>query len=134
VASDLSALDDLVEGQDRGLPCIIRHPVTGESIGTMTIVGPDSDGARAARLKYEDELYGFRGRPPASELDRMHIERLARLVVSWDVKRDSTVVPFSFTEVVKLLRSHPSVRTQVEAFSNDRAPWFLRLPFEEESK
>lgn len=132
MASDLSALDDLVAGQDRGLPLILKHPVTGESLGTLMIAGPDSDVQRKARLQMQDELYAFKGRPPAAEYDRMDIDRLARCVVSWTVKRDGKTVPFAHTAVVKLLTQQPSVRQQVEQFSQDRAPWFLRLPMGDE--
>lgn len=133
MASDLSALDDLVSGQDRGADLVIKHPVTGESMDmTLTIAGPDSDVQRKARLQMQDELYAFRGRPPAAEYDRMDIDRLARCVVSWNVKRDEKVVPFTFTNVVKLLGEQESVRQQVEQFSQSRAAYFLRLPMGEE--
>ncbi|HVV43172.1 MAG TPA: hypothetical protein VHC94_19150 [Nitrobacter sp.] len=132
MSSDLSALDDLVAGQDRGADLAIKHPVTGEPIGTLTIAGPDSDTQRRARLQMQDELYAFKGRPPAAEYDRMDIDRLARCVVSWRLKRAEQDVPFTFAAVVKLLREQPSVREQVERFSQDRAPYFLRLPMGEE--
>lgn len=132
MASDLSALDDLVAGQDRGADLVIKHPVTGESMDMiLTVAGPDSDVQRKARLQMQDELYAFKGRPPAAEYDRMDIDRLARCVVSWNVKRDGNVVPFALTNVVKLLREQESVRQQVEQFSQSRAPYFLRLPMEE---
>jgi hypothetical protein len=131
--SDLSALDDLVAGQDRGAELVIKHPVTGEAMDmVLTIAGPDSDVQRKARLQMQDELYAFKGRPPAAEYDRMDIDRLARCVVSWKVKRAGSVVPFTFTNVVKLLREKQFVREQVEAFSQSRAPYFLRLPMDEE--
>ena len=130
--ADLSALDDLAAGQDRGADLIVRHPVTGEAIGVLTIAGPDSDTQRRARLQMQDELYAFKGRPPAAEYDRMDIDRLARCVVSWNLKRAGQDVPFTHTAVVKLLRDHQSIRQQVEQFSQDRAPYFLRLPMEQE--
>lgn len=133
MASDLAHLDDLVTGQDKGADLVIKHPVTGEAMNmVLTIAGPDSDVQCKARLAMQDELYAFKGRPPAAEYDRMDIDRLARCVVSWNVKRGGSIVPFTITNVTKLLREKQFVREQVEAFSNDRAPYFLRLPMDEE--
>ncbi len=132
MSNDLSALDDLVAGQDRGAPLTLLHPVTGEAMDiVLTIVGPDSDTARRARLQMQDELYAFKGRPPADEYDRMDIGRLARLVVSWSAKRDGVEVPFTFTNVVKLIRDNSHIREQVEKFSRSHTPYFLRLPIED---
>jgi hypothetical protein len=124
---DLAHVDDLVEPQDRGADLTIRHPVTGEPMDiVLTIAGPDSNVARRAQLQFDDELMSFTGRPPASELDRMQIDRLARSVVSWKVTRDGTSVKFTHTNVVKLLRSAEFIRAQVDAFSQNRAPYFMR--------
>ena len=126
---DLAHLDDLTEQQDRGADLTIVHPVTGERMPdiVLTIAGPDSDTARRARLKFSDELMTFRNRPPADELERMEVERLARCVVGWKVIRDGKPVEFSFTNVVRLLTSLQFVREQVERFSQDRAPYFMRI-------
>lgn len=127
--NDLAHIDDLIEHQSHGATLTIVHPVTGERMPDMvlTIAGPDSDIARQARLRFQDELYAFSGKPPASELDRIDIERLARLVLSWKVTRDGVPVEFTFTNVVRLLTNAQFVRQQVEAFSQNRAPYFLRL-------
>jgi hypothetical protein len=133
--TDLAHLDDLVEGQDRGADLVAKHPVTGESMPdiVLTIAGPDSDTARRARLKMQDELMAYRGhRPPASDYDRMDIDRLARCVVGWRVKRDGKDEPFSFTNVVRLLTTMTFIREQAEAFAASRVPYFLRAPFVEE--
>lgn len=126
--ADLAHIDDLVEHQDRGASLTLSHPVTGERMQdiVLTICGPDSTTARQARIKYSDELMAFRNRPPASELERIEVERLARLVIDWSVKRDGKPVEFSFTNVVRLLSSAQFIREQVEAFSQNRAPYFLR--------
>ena len=132
MASDLSVLDDLVAGQDRGAELVIKHPTTGESLDIVfTVVGPDSDTARRARLQFQDELFAFKGRPPAAELDRMEIDRRARCVVGWRMKRDGKDVPFTHSAVVKVLTGMQFVREQVEQFSQSRAAWFLRLPMED---
>ena len=126
--NDLAHFDDLVEHQDRGADLVVVHPVTGERMPdvVLTIAGPDSDTARRSRIKFSDELMAFRNRPPADELERMEIERIARLVIGWKVKRDGKPVEFSFTNVVKLLTGLHFVREQVEQFSQNRAPYFLR--------
>ncbi|QUS39055.1 hypothetical protein RPMA_09580 [Tardiphaga alba] len=130
-ANDLAALDDLVAGQERGAPLAIRHPVTGEAMDiVLMIVGPDSDTAKRARLKLDDEKFAFTKRPPADEWDRMYVDYLARLVISWVAKRDGVDVPFTFTNVVKLLRDNLHVREQVTVFAQSRTHYFLSLPIE----
>lgn len=125
---DLAHVDDLVEHQDRGAVLVIEHPLTGEMMAdiSLTIAGPDSATARLSRIKYNDELMTFSGRVPAVELERLNIERLARLVVAWDVKRNGEPVAFTFTNVTKLLYSAQFVREQVEKFSASRGPYFMR--------
>ena len=131
---DLAHLDDLVETQDRGATLVVKHPVTNEPMQdvVLTIAGPDSDIARRARLKFDDEMLAFRGRPSAAELDQMYVDRLARCVISWAMKRDGIDVPFSFTAVVKLLTSKTFIREQVDAFAASRVAYFLRAPIVEE--
>ncbi len=135
MANDLSHLDDLVETQDRGADLTIIHPVTGEPMPdvVLTIAGPDSDVARRARLKFDDEMLAFRGRPSSEEIDRMYVDRLARCVVGCKMTRDGRDVTFAFTTVVKLLTSFHFIREQAQAFSQNRAPYFMRLPFEDEN-
>lgn len=126
--SDLAHLQDIVEGQDRGAELLIKHPVTGEPTDVVLIVaGPDSDVQRRARLKMQDALYAFRGRPPADEFDRLEIERLARCIVGWRVKRDGQDVPFAFSVAVKILSEFRFIREQVEAFAASRVDYFLRV-------
>lgn len=126
--SDLAHLQDIVEGQDRGAELLIKHPVTGEPTDVVLIVaGPDSDVQRRARLKMQDALYAFRGRPPADDFDRLEIERLARCIVGWRVKRDGQDVPFAFSAAVKLLTEMRFIREQVEAFAASRVDYFLKV-------
>lgn len=131
--TDLAHLHDLVEDQDRGAELVIKHPVTGEPMADVVLIvaGPDSDVQRRARLKQSDALMAYRGRPPADEFDRMEIDRLARCVVGWRVKRDGEAVRFAFTAVVQLLTDFPFIREQVEAFAKSRVDYFLRLPIED---
>lgn len=116
-------LNDIVAHQDRGADLVIKHPVTGEATDVvLTIVGPDSETARRARLQYEDELYAFRGRPPASEIERMYLDRLARLVVRGNLGEGAT---FSHSNVVRFLTEHTYAREAVDAFAQSRVPYFL---------
>jgi len=130
---DLSHLDDLVETQDRGAEMTAKHPVTGEPMTDVVLIiaGPDSDVQRRARLKMQDEMMAFKGRPPAAEYDAMDIDRLARCVVGWRVKRDGKDVVFSFTNVVKLFTSMTFVREQADKFAASRTAYFLRAPLVE---
>ena len=132
MANDLAHFDDLIEPQDRGAELTIIHPVTGETMADIVLIvaGPDSDTARRARLKFDDEMLAFRGRPPADELDRMYIDRLARCVIGWRIKRDGKDVPFNFSGIVKLLTSMQFIREQLEQFTQSRASYFLRLLME----
>ena len=126
---DLAHVDNLVEPQDRGADLVITHPVTGERMAdiVLTIAGPDSDTARRARIRLSDELMAFRNRPPADELERIEVERLARCIIGWKVTSDGKPVEYSFSNVVKLLTSVQFVREQVEQFSQNRAPYFMRM-------
>lgn len=130
--SDLAQLDDLIEGQDRGAEMTAKHPVTGDPMPDIVLIiaGPDSDTARRARLKMQDELMAFRGRPPADEYDRMDIDRLARCVVGWRVKRDGKDVEFSFTNVVRLFKAMTFLREQADKFAESRVAYFLKVPRE----
>lgn len=127
--NDMAHLDDLVTHQDRGAELICKHPVTGEPLPNVVLIvaGPDSDTARRARLKFDDEMLAFKGRPPADELDRVYIDRLARCVVGWRMKRSGTEVEFSFSAVVKVLTTFQFIRDQLEQFSQSRVPYFLRV-------
>jgi hypothetical protein len=122
---DRADLNDIVAHQDRGADLTIKHPVTGEATDVvLTIVGPDSETARRARLHYEDELFAFRGRPPASEVERMYLDKLARLVVRGNL---GDGVAFTHSNVVRFLTEHNYAREQVDAFSQSRVPYFLKV-------
>lgn len=132
---DLSTVDNLIEGQDRGADLVVKHPVTGEAMDiVLTIAGPDSDVQRRARLKMHDAFYAYRGNPPAADLETLNTERLARCIVGWRVKRGGVDVPFTFTAAVKLLTDARFVRDQVEKFAESRVDYFLRLPIEVENE
>jgi hypothetical protein len=123
--NDRALLNDIVAHQDRGETLTIRHPVTNEPTSiTLVVAGPDSETARRSRLQFEDEMYAFRSRPDAATLERMYLDRLARLVVSGNL---GDGVKFTFSNVVKFLTEHQYAREQVDAFANSRAPYFLKV-------
>jgi hypothetical protein len=78
----------------------------------------------------QDELMAFRGHPPAHDYERLEIERLARCVVGWRVKRDGKAVEFSFTNVVRLFTAMTFLREQADKFAASRVAYFLRAPRE----
>jgi hypothetical protein len=135
VKYDLAHCDDLVEHQDRGADCVIVHPVTGAPMPDLvfTIAGPDSDTQRRAKLKLQDELLHYRGVVPAEDQLRMSIEQLARCVVGWKVTSDGKPLEFTHTNVVRILTKFAFIREQVEAFAQNRKPYFARTPFLEEA-
>lgn len=132
--SDLAHLNDLIAYQDRGADMVAKHPVTGEEMQdiVLTIAGPDSDTVRRARLTMQDELQGWRTAPPAQDYDRLAIERLARCVVGWRVKKAGAEVPFTFSAVVKLFTDMTFLREQADRFAADRTPYFIRTPLVDE--
>jgi hypothetical protein len=126
---DLAHLRDLVETQNHPAEMIARHPVTNDPIQELVlkIVGPDSEIAKLSRLKLQDDLMAFKGRPPAAEYDRMDVERLARCVVGWCVRSGTEEMAHSFSATVKLFNDLPFLRQQAEAFANERANFFFRM-------
>jgi hypothetical protein len=132
--SDLAHLDDLIAYQDRGAEMVAKHPVTGEAMPdiVLTIAGPDSDTARRARLTMQDELQAWRSAPPAQDYDKLAIERLARCVVAWRVKKAGADLPFTFSAVVKMFTDMTFLREQADRFAADRTPYLLRTPLVDE--
>ncbi|MFZ5690545.1 MAG: hypothetical protein ACOY5F_04760 [Pseudomonadota bacterium] len=128
---DLAHLDDLVEDQDRGAEMTVVHPVTGEAMPDMVFIvaGPDSDIQRRARLRLSDDLLQYRHHVPAHDRERFEIEFLARCVIGWRIRQGGREVEFSHSNVVKLITKHRYIRQQLQAFTEDRTPYFARTPF-----
>jgi hypothetical protein len=119
-------LDDIfaaVADQDKGRDLELQHPATGEPTGIkLTVVGPDSDTARRARLKLVDELAdlaGLDGKVTAERRDAARLNYLAALVLRWDAQEGDQPVSFTTANVLRLLRV-PWVEQQVDAFAGDR--------------
>lgn len=119
-------LDDIIHAtadHERGAELELRDPVTGEGTDIrLWIAGPDSDIARRARLALSDELADMvdvNGRVTAADRERARLNALAALVLRWQVSEDGKPVPFSTSNVLRLLRVL-WVQEQVDAFAGDR--------------
>jgi hypothetical protein len=109
--------------QDKGRELELADPFTGEPTGLrLWVVGPDSDTAHRARIALADELAdmaGPDGMVTAEHREKARLNALAKHVLRWDVTEDGKPVPFSTTNLLKLLRVH-WVQEQVDAFAGDR--------------
>jgi len=122
------SLDEIradAQDQDRGREFELVDPVTGKVTGiTLRIAGPDSETQNRARLALADALADHaddQGRVSAAVRERLRIECLAACVLGWNVSEAGEPVPFSQTNVIRLLRAATWVQAQVDAFAADRA-------------
>src|SRR3989338_101186 len=100
-AMQLNEIEGFAEDQDRGAWLELLDPVKGQQTGLrVKVAGPDSATQARARLA--------RG------------GNWARCVVAWEVQADGKPVPFSFENVLRLLRAGVWVQSQIDAFAADR--------------
>lgn len=120
----ISQIEANAEDQDRGRWCDLVDPFTGGPIGIrLLIAGPDSATQAAAQLKLADELAAEldeTGRVSAVARDAARVRCLARCIIGWDAQEDGKPVPFSFANVLRLLRASKWVQAQADAFAADR--------------
>lgn len=123
--ADLADLYNLVEPQERGAEMTVIHPVTGEPMPDIVFIvaGPDSTVQRKARLQFSDELLALRRAPTADEREKIETEMMARCVIGWRVKQGGESIPFSFFEVLKLIRKFEFIRQQLDGFAAQRSPY-----------
>lgn len=123
--SDLAQIRSDVLDQDRGRDLELADPVDGTPTGLrLRVVGPDSATARRAQLALLDELAeaaGPDGRVSPEKREAARLNALASLVVGWDVTEGGEAVPFSHSNVLRLLRLAKWVEQQVDAFASSRA-------------
>ena len=120
-------LDDIlanVADQDKGRELEIVEPFSGQPTGMkFTVVGPDSDTARRARIRLADELAEMAdndGRISAEHREKARRNCLAAHVIRWsNVTEDGKEVPFNTKNLLTLLRVQ-WVEIQVDAFAADR--------------
>jgi hypothetical protein len=120
----LNDVEAFAADQDRGAWLDLAHPVTGKLTGMRVLVaGPDSATQARARLALVDDLTqatDLEGRVSADNRELARLHNLARCVIGWEVQADGQPVPFSFTAVLRLLRSGTWVQAQIDAFAADR--------------
>jgi hypothetical protein len=96
---DLAAILGNAADQDKGRKLVLLDPFKGEPTGiTFTIVGPDSERARASRLMLADELAehaSLDGRVSAEAREAARLNALARLVIGWDATEGDKPVQFT---------------------------------------
>lgn len=120
----ISQIEANAEDQDRGRWCDLVDPFTGKPVGLrLLIAGPDSETQAAAQLKLADELSEEMdevGRVSAAARDRARVRCLARCIISWDATEEGKPVPFSFGNIVRLLKAAKWVQAQADGFAGDR--------------
>lgn len=120
----LSQIEANAEDQNRGRWCDLVDPFSGGKIGIrLLIAGPDSAVQAAAQLKLADELaeeLDEMGKVSAVARDAARVKCLARCILDWEAEEDGKPVPFSFANVMRLLRASKWVQVQADAFAADR--------------
>src|SRR3990167_1222341 len=123
-AMQLNEIEGFAEDQDRGAWLELLDPVKGQPTGLrVKVAGPDSATQARARLALVDDLTAatdFEGRVSAENRELARLRNLARCVVAWEVQADGKPVPFSFENVLRLLRAGVWVQSQIAAFAADR--------------
>lgn len=124
MSMDIAAILANAADQDKGRKLMLLDPFKGEPTGiSFTIVGPDSERARASRLLLADELAehaGLDGRVSADAREAARLNALARLVVGWEATEDGKPVPFTTINLLRILRVE-WVQAQVDAFAAERS-------------
>lgn len=120
----LSDVENMAEDQNKGAWLDLCDPVTGKPTGIeLLVAGPDSRTQHQAALTLADEMadaMGDDGRVKAADRDAARLRNLARCVLDWRVQEDGKPLPFSFANVLRLLRAARWVQVQVDAFASDR--------------
>ena len=120
----LSDIEANAEDQERGAWLDLADPWNGKPTGIrLRIAGPDSATQGRAQLTLADELaeaMNETGRVSAEEREAARLRCLARCVLGWEVTEDGKAVPFSFANVLRLLKAAKWVQAQVDAFAADR--------------
>lgn len=122
----MQQLDDIlanIADQERGKVLELLDPTTGMPVGIrITIVGPDSDTARRARLALADEIAEMAdadGRITAEQREKARLNMLAALIKEWDIMEAGERLPCGTKHVLRLLKV-PWAQDQIDAFAADR--------------
>jgi hypothetical protein len=127
---DIATMCADADEQDKGTEFEVVHPVTGEPTGIkLRIAGPYSNVQQKARNTFQDEVrkstrISLRSTISAEEIDRMHIEFLAAIILDWNIVENGKQVPFSFRNAVQIIGSSRWLREQVDEFAGNFAIYF----------
>jgi orotidine-5'-phosphate decarboxylase len=128
--TDLSEFDGAAAAQEAGIDVKIVHPVTGADLGiVVTIVGPDSKRAIAARMRTVNEALKANrlNKATAESLDDRSRRQLAELCVGWSgVVVQGETLDFSVDTAISVFRRFPWLQEQVDAAAGDRTAFFQR--------
>lgn len=120
-------LTSIAEDQDKGRWLTLVEPYEGKAVGVrLLIAGPDSMVQARARLKLADELADMaddEGRVSAENRETARIRNLARCVIGWEIttpEGKKGQLPFTFDNVVRLLKAGRWVQEQVDDFAGSR--------------
>lgn len=121
---DLADILHNAEDQERGREFELVDPFTGDPTGIkLRIAGPDSATQRKAQLALADELAELAdedGRVSAESRQKARLNSLARCVLGWEICEGGDPVPFSHSNVLRLLKAAAWVQAQVDVFAGDR--------------
>lgn len=120
----LNEIEANAEDQNRGRWLDLVEPFEGKPMGIrLLIAGPDSATQAAAQLKLADELaeeLDEMGKVAAAAREAARLRCLARCVIGWEAAEDGKPVPFTFSNILRLLKAAKWVQAQADAFAADR--------------
>ncbi|MBL4928781.1 hypothetical protein [Fuscibacter oryzae] len=121
---NFSDLPNIAEDQDKGRWLDLIDPYEGNKTGIrLLIAGPDGDIQRRARIKMADDLVDLaddEGRISGENRELARQRMLARCVIGWEVAEDGKPVPFTFDNVLRLLKAGRWVIEKVDDFAGSR--------------
>lgn len=117
----------MVEDHERGLWFDLLDPIKCKPTGMrVKLAGPDSATQARARVLLVDELAEFAdldGRVSGEARETARLRNLARCVIAWDVAEGGEALPFTFANVLRLLRAGVWAQSQIDALAADRRLW-----------
>ena len=123
-AIDLDAFAPAIKRQNDGIPVDIKAMDGKTKIGlVITIAGPDSDVAQAARDANRDEILAAQEiETTARESDERGIRYLAKVTLAWSttVKLDGEELKLTEDNAFKVYKRFRFIREQLDRASVDR--------------
>lgn len=112
-------LNDLFPTSDE-VQVQIKHPKTGDVIGTVVLYATHTKEFKEVQYKYIDTALARRAKmkedyvPSAKETDESRTSQLAEITKAWDFKQDGKAVKLSVDKAVEVYGKLPFVRNQLE--------------------